>query len=109
VEETFLSPEFISGAVGFALMLLFAYFPKLNVWYAGLTSEIKSAIMIGLLVITTIIVTVLTVIGELPADQPVTWILVFKVFVAALATNQPAYNLLPEAKAVKEAKEARIS
>lgn len=109
MEVNMFDPEFISGAVGLFLALVFAYFPKLNTWYAGLQTETKSLIMIGLLAATTVVVTLLTIFEVVPSSEPVTWFMVVKVFFAALIVNQPVYVVIPETKSVREAKEARIS
>lgn len=109
MEPNVFDPEFISGVVGLILALAFAYFPKLNTWYAVLQTEIKSLIMIGLLLATTVVITLLTVYGVVPTPGPVTWFAVVKVFFAALIVNQPAYVILPETKSVTALKEARIS
>lgn len=108
MEPTMLDPQFISGVVGIFLALAFAYFPKLNTWYAGLQTETKSLIMIGLLVATTVVITALTIYGVVPSPGPVTWFSVVKVFLAVLITNQPTYVIIPETKSVKAIKEARI-
>lgn len=109
MEPNVFDPEFISGVVGLILALVFAYFPKLNTWYAGLQTEVKSLIMIGLLLATTVVITLLTVYEVIPAPGPVTWFSVVKVFFAALIVNQPTYVVIPETKSVKAVKEARIS
>ena len=101
------TPEVIGGIVGLILTLVFAYFPKLRVWYAGLASEVKSYIMIGLLAATALVVTVLAMSGVIVTAEPVTWAVFAKVLFAALLANQPAYSILPETGDVKDAKAAR--
>ena len=108
MEPNVFDPEFISGVVGLILALAFAYFPKLSTWYAGLMTEVKSAIMIGMLLATTVVITVLTIYGVLPTTEPLTWFSVVKVFFAALIVNQPTYVILPEKRSVRDIKEARI-
>ncbi len=98
------TPEVLAAIVGFLLTLIFAYFPKLRVWYGGLVSEVKSYIMIGLLFVTGFAVTGLAHFGVLATAEPVTWMLFAKVMLAALVANQPVYTLLPEADDVKNAK-----
>ena len=98
------TPEIIAGIVGILLTLVFAYFPKLRVLYGGLQSETKSLIMLGLLVITALVITMLAQYGVLTTSEPITWLLFVKVLFAALLANQPAYTLLPQAADVKEAK-----
>jgi len=102
------TPEVIGGLVGLVLTLIFAYFPGLNVAYAGLKSEVKSYIMLGLLVAAAAIITLLAQQGIIPTTAPVTWLDFGKVVLALLIANQPTYTLLPEAKAVKQAKLARV-
>jgi len=109
MEPSMFDPEFISGVVGLILALAFAYFPKLNTWYAGLQTEHKSFIMIGLLLATTVGIAILSIYKVIPAPEPLTWFSVVKVFFAALIVNQPAYVLIPETKSVTAAKEARIT
>jgi hypothetical protein len=97
------TPEVLAGITGLLLTLLFAYFPKLRVWYGGLQSEVKSYIMIGLLFITAVGITLLAQSGLIQTAEPVTWLFAAKVFFAALIVNQPTYMLLPKAVDVKAA------
>lgn len=108
MEPIALTPEVIAGVVGVLLSLIFAYFPKLNVLYAGLATEVKSLIMIGLLLATSLVIAALSHFGIIQTTEPVTWFLLVKVFVVALMTNQPTYTILPETRGVTAAKEARI-
>ena len=101
------SPEAIAAMVGFGLMLVFAYFPKLRVWFGGLASEYKSYIMAGLLILSTIVIWLLASYGVIATDQPMTWDSFFKIVIAFLVANQPTYTLLPEAADVKAARLAR--
>lgn len=41
--------EAIAAGVGVIIQLLFAYFPKLNTWYEGQSSEMKGGLQLGLL------------------------------------------------------------
>ena len=101
------TPEVIAAIVGLFLTLVFAYFPKLRVLYGGLQSEIKSLIMLVLLLITAVVIMVLSKYGIIATNEPVTWVLFAKVMFAALIANQPAYTLLPKAADVTAAKLAR--
>lgn len=101
------TPEAISAIVGFALMLIFAYFPKLRLWYAALDSSIKSFIMLGLLVLTGAIIIVLVHYGVLIPAEPITLSRIISVALALLVSNQPTYTLLPEASDVKALRVAR--
>ena len=101
----------IAAIIGFALMLIFAYFPKLRVWFAGLASEVKSYIMLGLLLLTEGILILLIYLGAFPSIGPKgTFDLVQTVLIAfsLLTSNQPTHTLLPEAHDVKDAKAARV-
>jgi hypothetical protein len=101
------TPEVLAGIVGLFMMLVFAYFPKLRTWYAGLVSEVKSYIMIGLLLATAAAITLLAQSGVITTTEPITWVLFVKVMLAVLVGNQPAYTLLPKTGDVKAAKLAR--
>lgn len=106
MEITF-NAEFVSGVAGAILAGIFAYFPKLNTAYGGLQTEKKSLIMIGMLLITSIAIAILSNYGIIQTAEPVTWVTVIRIFGSALIVNQPTYKILPEAKAVTEAKATR--
>ncbi|MEN6623821.1 MAG: hypothetical protein ABFD50_20010, partial [Smithella sp.] len=89
MEITF-NAEVISAIVGGIIAGVFAYFPKLNTSYAGLSSEKKSLIMIGMLLVTSIAIAVLASYGVIQTAEPVTWVTVARVFISALIVNQPA-------------------
>jgi hypothetical protein len=101
------TPQVIAGIIAVFLALAFAYFPSLNTWYGGLKSEVKSAIMIGLLALTTATVYALALAGVIATTDPLNWWLAVKIFVAALILNQPTYSILPELGAVTAAKASR--
>jgi hypothetical protein len=102
-----LTPEGVSALVGFILMLVFAYFPGLRTAYGALASEVKSYIMVGLLVASTIIIWVLTLNGIIVSPEPVTLNTLLNIIIALLVANQPTYALAPEAKDVTEVKAIR--
>jgi len=102
MNEISFTPEVISGIVGVALTLIFAYFPKLRVEYGALSSEAKSGIMLGLLALSSVTIFLLAHFGVLHTAEPVTWQTLVNVLFVAIATNQPAYKLLPQAKDVRE-------
>jgi hypothetical protein len=104
-----MTPEAISALVGFVLMLVFAYFPGLRVSYGALASEVKSYIMVGLLVLATIIIWVLTLNGIIVSPEPVSVNTLLNIIFALLVANQPTYAIAPEAADVKAAKLARDS
>jgi hypothetical protein len=54
-----LNAQAILGIVGVFLSLLFSYFPRLNTWYAGLTTEGRSGVMIGLLALSSVVIVLL--------------------------------------------------
>jgi divalent metal cation (Fe/Co/Zn/Cd) transporter len=101
------TPEVISGIVGVILTLVFAYFPKLRVWYGGLASEIKSLIMLGLLAASSLTIFLLAWNGVIQTSEPVTLTTLLQVLFFAIAANQPVYRILPEAGDVVEAKANR--
>ena len=112
MENLNFTAEGIAALAGFILMLVFAYFPKLRVWYGGLESNIKSFIMLGLLVACEGIIGVLVWQGIIPATEPITWQKFVSIAIALLVANQPTYALLPEARdvtAIKAARDAALS
>jgi hypothetical protein len=98
------TPEVIAALVGFILTLVFSYFPGLRVWFAGLASEVKSWIMLGLLLLASVSITLLSQYGIIPTTEPVTWLMFAKVALAVIVANQPTYQLIPKTNDVKEAK-----
>ena len=107
MEPVSFTPEAISALVGFVLVLVFGYVPGLRVWFAGLASEVKSWIMLGLLLVAAVAITLLSQYGVIPTTEPVTWLMFGKVALALLVANQPTYQLLPQTNDVKEAKLVR--
>ena len=103
------TPEVLAMIVGVLLTLIFAYFPKLRVLYGGLQSETKSLIMLGLLLITALVITLLAYTKVITTSEPVTWWLFARVMFAALVANQPTYNILPQAADVTQAKLDRLT
>jgi len=99
------TPELIAGAVGAAISWIFAWFPGLRTWFAAIKSEIKSAIMLGLLAITTITIYLLTFYGVLEVETPITIWRLLSVFFYASTINQVTYSLTPQAKDVQVIKE----
>lgn len=97
------TPETIAAVVGLVLMLVFAYFPGLRVKYAGLASEVKSYIMVGLLTLSAAVIWVLTIYGFIVTTEPITLTTFIEIVLALLVSNQPTYSIAPEAKDVKAA------
>jgi hypothetical protein len=109
-----LTHEFLAGICGIVLSLGFAYIPGLNVWYAGLTSQHKSLLMLGLLFGVAAILFLMACGGILAELTGITitcdrsgLILMVRILIAAVVANQAAYQISPEARAVREAKAAR--
>jgi len=99
--------EAIAALGGFILMLAFAYLPTLRVAYGGLESNVKSFIMLGLLVVVEVAVGAAAYYGIIPVEGPVTWEKFVSIAIALLVSNQPTYSLLPEMADVAEAKALR--
>lgn len=102
------NPQLLVGIVSAILSVLFAKFPVVNAWFAGLSSEIKSAIMIGLLLLVSAVVYVLALNGVIQTTEPLTLWLLAKIFFAALVSNQATYTIMPESKIVTRIKDNRI-
>lgn len=101
------SPELLAGIVGAAISWLFGWFPGLRTWFAALKSEVKSGIMLGLLVVASAVVYVLVLKGVLLVSEPLTpWRFLSVLFVAS-TMNQVTYSLVPIAKDVQTAKALR--
>lgn len=102
------TPELIAAIVGAALSWLFGWFPGLRTWYAALKTEIKSAIMLALLAVTSVSIYLLVFYGILQTSEPLTWWRLLSVFFAASVVNQTIYSITPEASDVKYKKELRM-
>lgn len=109
MENIQFTPESIAAVAGFVLMLAFSYLPKFRVWYAGLQSEVKSYIMIGVLLLTEVVIIVLALNGIIPVEEPITWQRAVSIAIALLVSNQPTYKLLPQTEDVKAVKAVRDS
>lgn len=102
------TPELIGAIVGALLSWVFGWFPGLRTWFAALKSEVKSAIMLAVLALTSVTVYLLIYYGILQTAEPVTWWRLLSVFFAASTMNQTIYKLTPEAQDVKNKKELRM-
>lgn len=102
------TPELIAGIAGAALSWLFGWFPGLRTWYAALKTEIKSAIMLALLAVTSVSIYLLVLYGILQTSEPLTWWRLLSVFFAASVVNQTIYSITPESSDVKDKKELRM-
>lgn len=102
------TPELIAGVAGMALSWLFSWFPGLRTWYAALKTEIKSAIMLSLLALTSGTIYFLILQGVLQVTEPVTlWKLVSIFFLASLL-NQTTYSITPLPKDVVSIKTDKV-
>ena len=102
MEPVLFTPEVIAGIVGVVLTLTFAYFPKLRQAYAGLATEVKSYIMLGLLLLAEVVICLLAYYGVIVTVPPFSWGTVLRVAFALIASNQPIYNAIPKAEDVAE-------
>lgn len=98
------TPELIAGIVGAAFSWVFAWFPGLRTWYAALKSEVKSAIMLGLLALSTGAIYLLALNGTIAVSEPITTWKLVSVFFYATTINQVTYSLTPQAKDVRDIK-----
>jgi hypothetical protein len=90
-----MSAEILSGAAGILLSLLFSYTPGLRQWYGKQSGEAKSLIMLASLVVVACGVFGLSCYGPfdwVQCTQDGAWGLGI-LFVSALVTNQPMYNI----------------
>ena len=102
-----LTPHFLASIVGVLLSLSFTYIPGWRVRYAELTSEIKSLIMLGCLVVATIVLYLLVKFGVLIPTQPVNvWTFLWMLYLA-LTGNQITYKISPQPTDVRTAKAQR--
>jgi hypothetical protein len=112
--EDGMTPDILFGAAGAILSLLFSYIPGLNAWFAGLKSEFKQLIMLGLIVIVAGVAYGLSCAGvlgnltgiKLTCDEAGLLGLLRAVFLA-IVVNQGTYGLSPQTGAVRKAKAAR--
>ena len=102
------TPELISGIVAVAISWLYGWFPGLRTWYGGLKSEIKSLIMLGSLLLTSVVVYLLVYFGVIETSAPITLWRLLSVFFVSTTINQSTYQLTPHSKDAEKAKENRI-
>jgi len=98
------TPEFVAGTAALVLTLVFAYFPVLRVKFAGLASEMKSLIMLGLFALVSLGAFALAFYGIIPTAEPLTWFKLVQVFMLTVVLSQPAYTILPKPADVRDAK-----
>lgn len=105
-----LSSEFLVTATGAVIALVFGYFPVLRVKFAALTSEAKSGIMIGMMVLTGFAVWGMGCAGWLESGIACTTASIpdlVKLIILAVIANQGINRVAPETKDVKDAKADR--
>jgi len=104
------TPEMLVGVSGVVLSLLFSYIPGLRVWYAGLVSETKQLIMLGLILVISGAVFVLGCNGilatNIQCDKSGIVSFVF-IVITAIISNQATYSITPQTKDVLVAKQMR--
>ena len=105
--EVIFSPEGIGAIVGLLLALVFAYFPKLRVWFAALATEKQSYLRLGLLLLAEIVISLLSYYQVITTVPPFSFVTALNVAFALLIANQPTSALLPETKDVEEARVLR--
>lgn len=99
------TPELIVLVLGSVVSLLFKYFPALNTWYAAKRTEVKSGIMIGLMLFLSGVIMILAHFQVIATDMPITiWRVVITIYLVT-TSNQFTYLIFPEPKPVKLAKE----
>lgn len=106
-----LTPALLAAVLAALLSLAGTYIPGLNTWLAGLSEDVKKAIMGGLTILIGAVVYVLACtpsIGFPYVTCPVggIWELV-GIIIAALTANQVVFMVSPQPKSVKAAKAAK--
>jgi hypothetical protein len=89
------TPALVAAVAAVVLSLLFTYVPGLRVWYGALTSQVKSLIMLGLMVICAVAITALAQYGVIPAAHPITWTDCVVVVITWLVASQATFTLAP--------------
>jgi hypothetical protein len=94
--------DILAGFAGILLSLAFSYIPKVSDWYATLTSQYKSLIMLAALAVAALAAFGLSCAGlgdiagvTLTCDQPGVYVAI-RAFVAAAIANQTTYLLSPQ-------------
>ena len=104
-----MTAEFLASIAGIVISLLFSYIPGLSTWYATLTSQYRSLLMAGVLLLCAAAVFGLScakMLDYVTCDQAGVIALV-KIFIAALIANQATFVLSPQTAKVKAAKAER--
>jgi hypothetical protein len=97
-----MTAEALAGLAGILLSLCFSYIPKVSDWYATLTSQYKSLLMLAALAVAALAAFGLACAGmgdlfgiSLTCDQPGAMLAV-RAFVVALVANQSTYMISPQ-------------
>lgn len=105
-----INSEVIVGIAGVVLSLLFSYIPGLRVWFAGLVTETKQLIMLGLLIVVSGAIFALGCYGVIDTgiacDKNGAISLVF-MLISGVIANQATYLISPQANDVVIAKQLR--
>ena len=105
-----MSPELFVSLTAGVIALVFGYFPALRVMFAALSSEAKSGIMIGLMVLVGFAAWGAGCIGWIATDLACTQDSIptlIKLILIAIVSNQATNRIAPELEDVKGAKLAR--
>ena len=102
-----LTPDMLAAFAGVVLSLLFSYVPGMNVWFAGLTGQVKRLIMLALLALVAGAIFGLGCAGIVSAGATcdnagvvqIVWL-----FVLAMIGNQSMYLATPQTWAVRIAR-----
>lgn len=109
-----MTPETLALVAGIILSLVFSYIPGLNTKFAGLSSEVKRLIMLGLCILVGAGAFGLTcagfgdVIGAQLACTKQSLVTLFQSIALVAIANQSAYALSPQTGGVQRAKEERV-
>jgi hypothetical protein len=93
----------LGATLGLVLSLFFNYFPRVKVWYAALSREAKSGIMIGALAAVAV-AELLRQCSLAGACIQMNWGVAGTAFISALITNQATYLISPQTPSVKRAR-----
>lgn len=102
--------EVLVAILAVVASLVFNYFPRVRVWFAGLASEAKSLIMLGVLLVISAAILGLQCGGVLQTGISCDkngLIQLIWYYILAVISNQASYLIAPETKDVAEAKAAR--
>lgn len=105
-----ITSEMLVAVAGVVLSLLFSYIPGLRTWYAGLVSETKRLIMLGLLLVVTAAIFALGCYNLISIDIACNQDGLLKLvglFVAGIVANQGTYLITPQTNDVVIAKQLR--